>query len=211
MKSHRRLSGFRKFQLLALGFVLLGMTGESCTEERTIDIVVGVDLTATIPAVGEDNTYDESTTLFLTDEIDIEEILDDNGLDNIKSLTVQSAFVRVIQKDPAEDRAITGEVSLQYPAGTGPAGQLLDQQGVLVNSAPYENWVAVPLEAPGVALLNEALQDLIDGQVTPGMGITFRSQGTSTPTDQRTNFVYEVLVRLNAVGQVTVDIIEPPL
>lgn len=193
---------------LALGFgcalLFFGLTGESCTPERDVEIVVSVDLVAQLHAEGSDNTYSGTTTVDISDQIDVEEIMDDNGIDSLISLTVQSAFVRTVRKDPAAARTVSGAIDVRR--GTGPDYPVVNYTSAAVNSVEYEDWVAIPLEAAGVSLLNDALEDIVAGL---GATVAFTTSGTSTPVDVPTDFIWEAKVRLNVVGMKTITIFEP--
>jgi hypothetical protein len=189
---------------LGLCLLVLGITGESCTPDRFVDVAVTVDLIAEVHAIGSDNTFSGSKTVSIGDEVDINQIIEDNGLEEIDTLTVQSAFVRTIVKDPAADRQVSGSVTIRQ--GGGPDASLISYTAADVNSVEYEDWVAVPLQTAGVTVLNSALQNLIDSGTASA---TFTTSGTSTPIDTPTNFTWEVKLRLNVVGTKKITIFEP--
>jgi hypothetical protein len=187
-----------------LCLLVLGLTGEDCTPDRYVEVVISVDMVAEFHAQGTDNTYSGSYTLDIGDEIDVEQIIEDNGLESIDSLTVQSAFVRTTQKDPAADRTVSGSVDIRQ--GSGPDSPVITYSSAAVNSAEYEDWVAVPLQAAGVGVINEALEDLLAGS---GAVVTFTTSGTSTPVDTPTDFIWEVKLHINVVGTKKITIFEP--
>lgn len=189
---------------LGLSLLVLGVTGESCTPDRLVDVAISVDLIAEFHATGSDNTFTGSKTVSIGDEIDINQIIEDNGLEEIDTLTVQSAFVRTTVKDPATNRTVSGSVTVRQGGGADAA--IINYTAAEVNSVEYEDWVALPLETGGVTVLNEALQDLID---SGSASATFTTSGTSTPIDTPTNFTWEVKLRLNVVGTKKITVFEP--
>lgn len=206
MRTLRTASMKKLARLLVLGCLFLLLTGEVCVEERDVDMVVAAEIIEDFVASGEINVYDGEETVFLDTELDIDEILEENGIDSLKSVTVQAAFYRVTEKDTgAPTRTITGTVGIRK--GGGPETTLITLTSVAVNDDAYANWTPVPMEAPGVATLNQALAELVAGN--SGVTVTFHSAGVSSPTGVPTFFTYQVRLRLNVVGTLKVKVIDP--
>jgi hypothetical protein len=184
---------------IGLAILFVGLSGSTCTEDRDVQVVITADITAQLPATGSDNEFSGSGTAFLNNEIDLQEILDDNGLESIDEVTVQSAFYRVITPDPTASRTITGLITVQDQG-------LVSLTSVLVNDPAHLDWTAVPLLPGGVAVINSALAQLVAGG---SPSLTFSAAGTSTPTDVPTSFVWEVKVRVNVVGTAQVTVVDP--
>ena len=190
--------------LVGLSVLVVGLSGSTCTEEREVQVVVAVDITAPLIALGSDNTYEGETSIDLDDELNLDEILQDNDLESIDRVTVQSAFYRVTRPDAVASRVISGGVLVRQDAGVDQT--LISYQSVLVADPAIVNWTSVPLGPGGVTVLNAALEVVRTGGSAV---LTVTSSGTSTPVDQATSFDYEVRVRLNVVGTALVEIIEP--
>jgi len=189
---------------IGLALLFVGLSGSTCTEDREVQVVVSADITAQFAATGQTNTFGGSQTVSVNDEIDIQQILDDNDLESIESITVQSAFYRVITPDPVSTRTITGAISVHK--GVEADQQLVTLTSVLVDAPAYTDWTAVPLEAGGVSVVNAALAQVVSG--VPA-SLTISTAGTSTPIDSPKSFVWEVMIRVNLVGTAKVTVFEP--
>jgi hypothetical protein len=189
----------------ALGFVLLflGLTGESCTPDRIVDVVVTVDITASFHAQGTLNNFSGMTTVSVEDQIDIDQILEDNDLESIDTLTVQSAFLMTTVKDPTASRTVSGSIDVQE---LGAPATLVEFQSAAVNDPIWEDWNPVALQSGGVAVLNGALARVVAGLPAT---LTFTVGGTSAPTDVDTDFWWDAKLRLNVVGTRKITVFEP--
>jgi hypothetical protein len=204
MNNNYRVTGMRLFRFLGLALLFLGLTGTTCVEERVVEVVVGSDLIAEFDAAGQVNVYDDTESILIDDQIDLDQILQDNGIESIQDVSVQSAFFRVTQKDPTAGRTITGKVTVRR--GSAPESELIRYSSVQVNDDAHADWTAVPLEQAGVDVLNAILDELLAG--TSNLAVTFHSSGTSAPVNVESNFRYEVKVRFNVVGLVKVDVVD---
>lgn len=204
MKSNYRFTGMRLFRLLGLAILFLGLTGTTCIEERVVEVVVSSELVAEFVAAGQINVYDDEKSILIDDQINLDQILQDNGIESIKEISVQSAFFRVTQQDPAPGRTISGTVTLRR-AGD-PESALIQYSSVLVNDPVNASWTPVPLEQAGVDVLNSLLVQLLAGSTN--LAVTFHSSGTSTPLGVGTDFRYAVKVRFNVVGVVKVKVVD---
>jgi hypothetical protein len=189
---------------IGLAILFVGLTGSTCTEDREVQVVVSADIIAQFAATGATNTFSGSNTVALNDEINLQQILDDNGLESIDEVTVQSAFYRVITPDPNTSRTITGQISVHQ--GANPDQGLVSLTSVLVDDPTYVNWTAVPLLPGGVTVVNAALAQAVAGGFPT---LTISTSGTSTPADVPTSFVWEVKIRVNVVGTAKVTVVEP--
>jgi hypothetical protein len=113
MKNSNRFTAVRLFQVMGLVLLFLGLAGTTCIEERVVEMVVGSDLIAEFEATSDTNVFDREETIRIADQINLQQILEDNGIDSIRVVSVQSAFFRVTRKDPASDRTIAGEIRVR--------------------------------------------------------------------------------------------------
>ncbi|MDM7914928.1 MAG: hypothetical protein ACE15D_07100 [Candidatus Eisenbacteria bacterium] len=209
MKIQRNHRGWAILAILLLGVAL---TGEVCTEDRNVDIVVGADVVAAFQARGTENALNDEEVVSLDEEIDLSQILEDNGIDSLVSVSIEAVFVRVTKQDPTSGRTVSGNVTV----GTlpGPDLALIDFTSIEVNDEIYADWSPLSLEAPGVDLLNYVLQDLVD-QINGGVShptapdLVFKVSGVSEPQSVETNFDWEFLLRLNIVGTTEVTVVDP--
>ncbi len=206
MRTLKRIYGMPALRWIGLAILVVGLTGSTCTEERDVQVVITADITAQFAATGATNEFSGSRTVFLNDEINLQQILDDNGLESIDEVTVQSAFYRVITPDPNPSRTITGAISVHE--GSNPDQGLVSLASVLVDDPAYADWTAVPLLPGGVAVVNAALAQAVAGGSPT---LTISTAGTSTPVDVATSFVWEVKIRVNVVGTAKVTVVEPPI
>lgn len=204
MRTMKRINGMPALRWIGLAILFVGLTGSTCTEDRDVQVVITADITAQFVAAGSDNTFSDSETVSLDQEIDLQEILDENDLESIDEVTVQSAFYRVVTPDPTSSRTITGMVSVHQ--GADPDQDLISLTSVLVDDPAYVDWTAVPLVSGGVAVLNAALAQIVSGGSPT---LTISTDGTSTPIDVATSFTWEVMIRVNVVGTAKVTVIEP--
>ncbi len=198
------------------GFLALcaGLTGETCTEDRTIEIVVGAEIVAAFEARGIINTFEETASYDIANEAEIRDILDDNGFESLVIANIEAAFVRVTKRDEnATDRTVTGSVEVRRTEDPVFV-DLISDASEAVNDESLADWKAVALEAAGVNLINQALQDYLADLYNevadprePNM--TFRITGTCEPQGVETDFDWEVKVRLTLVGERTVEVIDP--
>lgn len=201
--SFKRMRALRWVGLLVL---CLGLTGETCIEEKGIDLVVGANVTALFEARGSENVYSDDTVVNLTEDADIQQILEDNGFDDKVLGRIESAFYRVVKQDAgAEDRTISGQITVD-------GNTLIEYQSVWVNDPALADWTPVPLTQAGVDYINDRLeeyfQDIFLGNPPTEPVVTFSTSGTSTPMDVDTNFDWEIRLKLTLVGKKYVDVPE---
>jgi hypothetical protein len=196
----------RWMPLFGLALLFLSLTGSTCdTEERDLEIVITVDLTAPFHASGEQNIYSAEATVDVSDSLDLEGIMDDNDIEEIKQITVEGVFYRVLEPDPTPDRVVSASVfTVREPAG--PEEDLFEINSAEVNDPELADWQVAPLTAGGVAVLNSALEKV--RQFQPAT-LTFSVTGTSTPVSVPTDFWWEARVRLQVVGVRTIEVIDP--
>jgi hypothetical protein len=204
MKNNYRFTGIRLFRFLGLALFFLGLTGTTCIEERIVEVVVGGELIAEFDATGQVNVFDDAESILIDDQVNLDEILQENGIESIQDVSVQSAFFRVTQKDPTPGRTISGAVTVGRDGN--PESELIHYSSVMVNDDAHIDWTPVPLEQAGVDVLNSILDELVTG--ASNLAVTFHSSGTSTPLNVESNFRYEVKVRFNVVGLVKVDVVD---
>jgi hypothetical protein len=182
--------------LAAMGALLLAAGGSSCTKDEDVDVVVTADITGPILAQGSENTYEGVSAFALSDSIDLERIIDDNDLDTIKSLKLESVFYRVLTPDAEPTRTVSDNL-FTVRGSSGPEQNLFLISSVLVDDPAFVNWTSAPLEQAGVGIINTALDELRTGGHPE---LTFHVSGTSTPAGVPTNFWWEVMVRVQVVG-----------
>ena len=104
MKKNSRLAA------LALAILALPIFGAVCTEEKVVDLVIGLPTTVTLIAEGEINTHFDADTVNVKEDIDLEAELDNLGIspDEVEkdAIRISQVFYRVIDPDPVSNRRI---------------------------------------------------------------------------------------------------------
>lgn len=214
MKTNNRIRAKRIFSWVGFLVLCMGLTGETCTEERGIDVVVGAEVVAAFEARGILNTFNDQVTVNIATDADIKQILEDNGFEDRVIANIEAAFVKVVKRDTnATDRTVTGSVTVS-PAGINAPVPLITNASEAVNDESLADWKPVPLEAAGVNLINEALLnyllDIYNGVANPREpNLTFAITGVCSPPNVQTDFDWEVKVRMTLVGKKEVTVIDP--
>lgn len=210
MKRHTRipvsLDRTRLLTLCGLAFLFFFVTGESCVEEeRDLEVVATVNLVSLYHAEGENNVYSGETTVSVSDSVDLQQIMEDNGFDEIKQITIESVHYRVKRTDPNPDRVVTASrFTVREPAGA--EQELFEIASAEIDDPELADWQIAPLTAAGVGVLNSALERL---RLFQPATLTFRVEGTSAPVSVPTDFLWQARVRLQVIGVRTITVIEP--
>src|SRR5688572_10085795 len=112
---------FRRKLLIAglLPLLAIPLMGESCTEEKVIFIAVGLDSTVGFIASGELNVHDDTKTIDLREELDLDNNFDENDIDpeDIQNVKVSRVYYRVTV--PEAGRSIeNGNVEILRQGGS---------------------------------------------------------------------------------------------
>jgi hypothetical protein len=209
MKKMNRSDVMKVLRLTVLIVLYIGLTGQSCLEDRCVDLVVGANVTAPFEARGSGNVYSDVVVVDLVNNADIQQVLEDNGFDDMVVAYLESAFYRVTKQDAgASDRTVSGAVTVD-------GRDLILYQSVAVNDPALANWVPVELQAAGVDYINGLLLTyftdiFINGNPDPPHPVvTFECGGTSDPQEVPTNFDWEARVKLTLVGKTCLQVIDP--
>jgi hypothetical protein len=178
-------------------------------KERTVELAVGGSTTVESHATGTTNVYDDTRTVDVKADVNLKDILDQNGVDasDVKSVKLSGVSYRVTT--PQTGRTINGG-TVTIGRGTSavvPTHALVTSFNA--SAASKTDWITVPLSADGVTQLNTLLADLLkDVQGTPATNtvITYRIQGTSNPGNVDTDFVWEFKLELSIIGSVKVKV-----
>ncbi len=212
MKTWNRFANKHALRWVGLAVLFLGLTGETCTEDREIEVVVGASVFATFEARGIVNTFHGEKVVDIATDADVRQILEDNGFEGHVIVRIESAFYRVVKKDQnATDRTVTGTVTVRREGG---ADMPLLSGSAPVNDDALAAWTPAPLDAAGVTLINATLQDWVNQIVAgnpnpPSPVVIFTTDGTSSPQNISTDFDWEIQVKMTLAGKKTVKVIEP--
>jgi hypothetical protein len=194
------------------GFIVLciGLTGESCLEEKQISLVVGANVEASFEARGIINEWDDEEIVDVNEDDRIRDILDDNGFEEMDVAFLESAWFRITKKDAnAANRTVTGfNVTVDDTLLVAP------QTSVAVNEDQYADWTPVSLLDNGRMYINQKLLEYLvsvlddePGEL-PSPVFEFHINGDSTPQDVETDFDWELRLRLTLVGYTLAEVPE---
>jgi hypothetical protein len=179
--------------------------------EKIIELVAGGSTTVSFEALGTLNVHDDTETVDISADFDLQQVLDDAGIDvsDVTDVSVSGVSYRVTKVDPEPNRQITnGNVTVARGGGAEQA--IITNFDVMVNAAT--NWETAPVSAAGITLMNQLLDDLLleaqTGVPASNTAITYHVTGNSLPGNIGTDFVWEIKVDVNVVGTVTIDVVE---
>lgn len=190
------------------GFLVLciGLTGETCTDEKGISLVVGANVEALFEARGSTNVYSGTEVVNTIDNADIDQILADNDFEEFEVAFVEAAWFRVVQKDPVAGRTVSGNILVDGLT-------FISYTSIPVNDDQYAFWTPVPMNDSGRNYINNQLLtyffELFDEDGIPPSTeptFTFEIAGDSTPIDEPTSFDWELRLKLTLVGGTTLEI-----
>ena len=193
------------------GFLVLcvGLSGQTCLDERCVEMVVGATITASFEARGSENVHNDVAVVDLIDNADIKQVLADNGFEDMVVAYIESVFYRVTKRDAgAPDRTVSGYVTVD-------GMNLIEYQSVAINDPTLADWTPAPLEQAGVdyingLLLNYFMDIFINGIPDPPHPIVdFECAGTSEPQGVPTDFDWEVRVKIVLVGENCLEVVDP--
>ncbi len=174
----------RYISLVALAMLLctVSVSNNCIMEEKVIELVI-TDRTCEVL-----EEYHESANFVTPAVIDyaaeIDAILSDNGYsrEKIHSARVVSATYIVTEFDHVHDWVISGYIDVERMDITDGPATLLNYTSQSVTAA-MGDYVIAPLEAPGVTLLNNALDDyLADGKPVLRIAVHNGNVGPTQPS-----------------------------
>jgi hypothetical protein len=200
-------------RILALALPLAVLSSGCITipqlEDRVVELAVGASTTEQFVATGSINTFDESRGVDLKSEIDLAQVLDDNGVDvgDVKDIKVSGLSYRIVKAQTG--RSIQGGyVKITRQGGT--------EKDLVLNfnasAATADGWITVRLESDGVTVLNALLADLLkDVQhiaTATNTQIQYHVHGNSVPgAPSNTDFTWEIKLDVSIVGTVKVTVL----
>ena len=205
----------KTIQLLSMTAFIVCVFGLSgCLEEKVLEVVFGNTTCAEFQENHTSSNWTEPLDLNYADEIS--QILEDNGISrsDILSAHLVSGTYEVTSFAGAHDWTITGSITVQRldaPApgsSPGPA-TIIDYSSVSIQaSLGVVN--AVPLNSGGVDVINDALQDFING-LNPVIRFTVNN-GSVSPTPSTSDpivFDWEACIFTQVIVSQTLDVPDP--
>ena len=180
--------------------------------DRVIELVVSGSISQEFHATGIINSHADfdSVTVDLTDVVDLEQLLDDAGIEpsDADSILLLGAEYRCTVPDPNPGRSIVnGNVTIQR--GDGPETPLITDFSVVVSTVTALQ--EAPLNPDGVAVLNAVLADLLVWVQTDignqSLVMKYRVSGDSVPENVNTDFRWELVLHFNIVGDIEIEMV----
>ena len=213
-----RMHPYLKTLALALP---LAVVANSCIlipeiKDRIVELAVGHSTILHLVASGSNAVHNDSKTINLGSDLNLTQLLSDNGLsaNKVKDVKLRGVSYRVTKAQAG--RSITNgtveflrhSISTPSPApgATNPTAgytQLVTAFTASVNSTT--GWITVPLASAGVTEINTELQDLLNEAkglgAAPKPYITYHVNGTTTPAPPPdVDFTYDLKLDLTIVG-----------
>lgn len=184
-------------------------------EEKVVELVATSSVSAEFQAQGTINLHEDEVTIALDDSLDLAGILDDAGIDvsEVESISFGGAAYEVIEPDTVANREITGGLITVQREGGAQTNLVTDFSAPVVVTG-YEQ--TVTMESAGVAVINGALQDLLQAAKAntvpptqmPNPALTFTVSGTSQPISEPSNFRWRLKLYVCVVGQIKMDLVD---
>jgi hypothetical protein len=191
----------------ALVVCAIPFLGATCTKEKLVDLVIGLETEAEFIASGSINTFEDEDSFVLAEEVDIEGALDDAGV-NVSQLEpdaikVARIFYKITQ--PEAGRSIENgllQVRRIPPGGGGFGPPAILVSGFDADVSQATDWIDITdlVGAPGVTMLNEVFREVIEYLQAGSTGstafstISYVVSGDSVPLDTPTDFQWRVKV-----------------
>ncbi len=184
-------------------------------KEKIIELVATSSVSAEFQAQGVTNLYEDEFVIDLGSTLDLKSFVEDAGIDvsEVVSISFGGAAYEVIEPDPVANRQITGGVITVQREG-GVETNLVTSFSAPVVVTGFEQ--AVAMDPAGVAVVNGALQDLLQAVKAnttpptpmPNPELTFTISGTSQPVSEPSNFRWRLRLYVSVVGQVKMDLVD---
>src|SRR5262249_42273642 len=147
----------RLFAWLAVCVVPVLLAG--CLDDKVLDLVVTGETYSDFPQNETSSSWTKPAVIEVGQEV--RDILNENGYDasDLKSAHVTSVHYGVTSFDQAHDWTITGAITVTYNGNTQ---TILNYTSQSVKDALGKK-IPATLQQPGVDLVNQALQDFING------------------------------------------------
>jgi len=194
----------RTLLLLSLGLVLLLSAG--CLKEKVLEIVLTGETYA-------DFSQDEESSSWTTPALidvgrEIREILDDSdySTDDLTAAHITSASYGVTSFSQAHDWEISGAITVTYG---GLTETIVNYTAQSIQGALGEK-ISAPLVPEGVDLINQALQDFLDGD-NPVLMFTI-DNGTTVPApsaEDRMIFNWRAWLAVQVIVEESVEVPDP--
>jgi hypothetical protein len=191
--------------LLGAQFVLSGCITIPTMADRVVELVTTTSVADTLHASGSTNYILNDSGIFDVNSLGIAGILDDAGIDvsDVTGISLASVSYQVVTADVVASRNIAGTVKVSCAGG--PIVDLVNPFNA--NAGAVTAPIPASLSAAGVTQINNLLAALLTAVksgtgTVPNGNIIYTVNGTSTPSNQATDFYYVLKLTLNVQGTV---------
>jgi hypothetical protein len=192
--------------IAALVLCLVPFALAGCLEDKVLDIVLTGETSTDFSQNETTSSWTEPAVIDMAQEI--RDILEDNGYseDDLEGAHVTSASYGVLSFNQSHDWTISGSITVTYNGNTQ---TIINYASQSIQDALGKK-ISAPLETAGVNLINQALQDFLDGQ-NPVLTFTINN-GTTTPTPSVSDpmiFDWRAWLAIQVIIEETVEVPDP--
>ncbi len=199
-----------KLCLLVLSVV--PFMGSMCVTEKTVELTYRGNSETTFHATGSQNVDLGSSTYDVLADLDLEGALLENDIQvsNVRYISMRALYYTIETPDPVASRMINdATMTIQF---TGRSEETL-ATGFSAPAGAATGWIDITalLQTGGVNEINEFLERALVSFKT-GYPVaaapteaTFDWSGTSTPTDQETDFFWKAKMEVTVVYALTAE------
>jgi len=178
-------------------------------KDRVVELAVAGVTTAVFTVQGSNTAVDETQVVDVGVELDLQQILDDAGIDvsQVTKISLAGVAYRIVRADPDPTREITnGTITIQR----GLLGTI-ENLVTAFSAAPgaLSGFQNVALDAAGVGVVNTLLGEIL--AALPGAPanptVTFHLTGnSSSASGNTTDFEFELKITISITGTVNVSV-----
>jgi len=172
--------------IMTLAVCLVPLVAAGCLDEKVLQIVLTGETSADLSQNETTENWTEAAVIDMGSEI--RDILEDNGYDSgdLWGAHVTSVSYGVTTFSQAHDWEISGTITVTYNGNTQ---TIINYTSQSVQAALGQK-IPAPLEPGGVALINQALEDFLDG-IDPLLAFTINNGSTSPSPSVEDPMVFE--------------------
>jgi hypothetical protein len=189
--------------------LVLALSG--CLEDRTLQIVLSSNSCIDFDEYSESVNWTSTEIVHMGDDLDDIRADNDIGLDEVDSVFVSGITYNVIAFNLADPAwVVGGEITVERTDGAGAGPVVLFEYADLSIPDEYVSGPQVVEPQPaGVALINDALYDYLNGTASPVLELTVNN-GSVTPAPSAADpidFTWKVCVIVQIIGTLDAEVI----
>jgi hypothetical protein len=206
-------------RILLVPALLVLMSSEKCTEEKDVDLVLGLPMEVEVlfHSTGSLNVHEDTDDVDIEAEIDLAGELDDAELDpeDVEEIALVQVFYKITQ---GQDGKEIQQGELEITRGTGTGGAFVPDATGTVDlatgfSAPAgtsTDWIDITNQLkPGINVLNDLAGDILTelqgGAAAQNTVIRYHVSGIVTP-DTATDILWRIKLVIQATAKKKFDV-----